>query len=533
MSDYGTRARESVERQVELRLQYTYTKAQKDILKKLDEFTSKYKEKDKIKRKQVEDGEISEDDYKRWVAGQVFQGAQWEEKVKDITDTLNDIRKDDLKMIHDREIDVFATNANYQQYKLEHDIGKNFGFDLYDEDAVRNLIEKKPALLPEKIVDKKKHNHWNQGIIANSITQGIIQGESIPKIAARIANTTANHNLKASTLYARTAMTCAQNSGRMEMLRQSKEMGIDVKKKWLATRDKRTRDSHIHLDGQIAEVEKPFKSDFGNIDFPGDPKAFPGDVYNCRCTLVYVYPEYENYGKDELAEFEPFDEAKDMTYEEWETAKRGAAKRIITEEDRIRRKNELMEMEELAEKYEIEGDIEDQLVAARLADEVIKNSGYNLPESSWSGKVLPYTKDDEFDGDYDMDTHDIRLRKDSWFETSIHEQLHSRSRGLNFDDYLRNINIEEACVETLTRDISSRLGVYTSTVHRDEIEAFRQIAELTEMTPAQLAAELLDVELTKRYNLLEDIVDKYEKTGEATPVEMKLFRRQLRIFKGN
>ena len=46
MSDYGTRAREKAEKQLELHLLRTYTEAQKDILKKLDEFTSKYKKKD-------------------------------------------------------------------------------------------------------------------------------------------------------------------------------------------------------------------------------------------------------------------------------------------------------------------------------------------------------------------------------------------------------------------------------------------------------------------------------------------------------
>ena len=312
MSDYGVRAREQVEKQLELRLKRVYTEAQKDIVGKLNAFISRYTARDKIMRSRLEQGLITEDEYRNWLNRQVFQGAQWEEKVKDITNTLASAYEDGLKETYDDELSVFATNANYQAYKLEHDIGKDFGFDLYDEDAVRNLIEKKPALLPEKIIDKRKHNHWNQGIIANSITQGIIQGESIPKIARRIANQTANHNMKASTMYARTAMTCAQNSGRMEMLRQSKDMGINVKKKWMATHDARTRDSHIHLDGQVAEVEKPFKSDFGNIDYPGDPHAHPGDVYNCRCTLVYVYPEY-----DDISQFDDNPDAQNMSYEDW------------------------------------------------------------------------------------------------------------------------------------------------------------------------------------------------------------------------
>lgn len=527
MSDEGIRAREKAEKQMELRLLKTYTEAQKDILKKLDGFVSQHKAKDKFMRKRRDDGEISEDDYKDWLSRQVFIGAQWEEKVREITNRLTEIRGDDLKMIHDRQIGVFADNANYQAYKLEHDIGKNFGFDLYDEDAVRNLIEKKPALLPEKIVDPKKHNHWNQGIISNCITQGIIQGESIPKIAKRIANTTANQNLKASTMYARTAMTCAQNSGRMQMLRQSKEMGINVKKQWMSTHDARTRDSHIRLDRQIEEVEKPFKSMWGKIEYPGDPKAHPADVYNCRCTLVYVYPEY-----DDLSEFEDYPEAKNMTFEQWQDARREAADRIINDTDMKRRENELIALRELAQEYGIDGDVEDQLVSARLANAIIEKSIYKLPNSKWTGLVKPFVGDDMFDGQYAIDTHDLHLRKDSWFETSIHELLHSRSKGLTYESYDKYGNIEEACVETLTRAISSRLSVFHTTKYNTNVEVLRLTANYIGMNPGDLAAELLDVSLSKRYTFLVNAVDKIEKTGEIPQFEIDMLRNSMKIFEG-
>lgn len=314
--DYGKTYADKAERALELRFQRAFTEAQSDVLKKLDAFTAKYEKKDKAMRERLAKGEIDQEKYDRWVAGQVFQGAQWEQKVKDIDATLLDYYEDALAKTYDKQIDVFSENANYQAYCMEHEVGKDFGFDIYDRDTVERLVKDSPELLPRKIADKKKHNHWNQGIINNCITQGVIQGESIPKIAKRIANATANHNNKSATLYARTAMTSAQNGGRMQMLNEAKEKGINVKKQWLATNDGRTRDSHIHLNGQIKDVDKPFKSDFGRIEYPGDPKAHPADVYNCRCTLVYVFPEYEDMSK-----YPDWEEAKTMTYPEWKDAK--------------------------------------------------------------------------------------------------------------------------------------------------------------------------------------------------------------------
>ena len=52
----------------------------------------------------------------------------------------------------------------------------------------------------------------------------------------------------------------------------------------------------------------------------------------------------------------------------------------------------------------------------------------------------------------------------------------------------------------------------------------------TSMSPAELAAGMLDVELSKRYNLLKNIVDEYEWSGEASSVEMKVIRNRLRMF---
>ena len=66
------------------------------------------------------------------------------------------------------------------------------------------------------------------------------------------------------------------------------DMGIKVRKRWVATKDGRTRHAHQKLDGQTVDWDKPFKSELGKIRFPGDPRAKPALTYNCRCTLRTV-----------------------------------------------------------------------------------------------------------------------------------------------------------------------------------------------------------------------------------------------------
>ena len=82
---------------------------------------------------------------------------------------------------------------------------------------------------------------------------------------------------------ARTAVTGAQNAGRMDSYVAAEKMGVKVRKEWLATIDGRTRHSHAMLDGKVVDKDKKFEN---GCMFPGDPNGAPEETYNCRCTMV-------------------------------------------------------------------------------------------------------------------------------------------------------------------------------------------------------------------------------------------------------
>jgi len=318
--DYGAIFTERERRILYRRLQRQYREAQKNIRKKLNDFLAGSAQREKLYQQKVEAGLLTQEFFDNWKEGQVFIGKRWGAKLDEITGTLTEANKKALAMVRGEQYKVFAENANYQAYGLEKDGQKhNVGvsFDIYDEATVRRLIQEKPELLKRSTLNSRKDKAWNQGIISNSITQGIIQGESIPEIAERIARDTCDRNNTHMMLYARTAMTCAQNAGRIETMHRAADLGLHVKKEWIATLDSRTRDSHQHLDGQTAEVDEPFSSILGDIMFPGDPDAEPANVWNCRCTLGSVYVDFESDGKGTRRDNETGEEIEDMTYDEW------------------------------------------------------------------------------------------------------------------------------------------------------------------------------------------------------------------------
>ena len=319
MADPGTLYTDNKQEQIERRLVKLYTEAQRDIKKALSEHTTKFKATDKLKRQQLKNGQITQEQYNSWKQGQVFTGDRWREKVDSVTSTIHRANVMANGIVNGERRAVFGENATYQAYQMEHDAGMNLSFTVYDSGAVTRLISEHPELLKRREIDGKADRAWNKTIIANTIAKNIITGQSIDNIAREIAKKTSLSNEKASIRYARTAMTSAQNAGRLAAMNDALDMGIKVKKLWMATLDERTRSAHAELDGKTAEVNEDFHNSLGAIGFPGDPKASDANVWNCRCALGYVYEKYPSYG--ERYDQESGELIQDMSYAEWKATK--------------------------------------------------------------------------------------------------------------------------------------------------------------------------------------------------------------------
>jgi len=334
--DNGQLATEHIYADVQRRLKRNYRQAVHEVQAKLDKYLEQFKKADAEKRLLLKQGKITKAEYDTWKRNKMFQGKLWQQQRANLSETLYSADVIAQRIVNGERINVFAANANAMAYSMEHGEGLDMGFGYYDSATVARILQKQPNLLPPRKVKRKEDVDWYHKIIGSCVTQAIVQGESIPELAKRIAETTGERGRNAAVRNARTAMTSAQNAGRIETMHEAERMGIKVKKRWAAVLDSRTRDAHADLDGQEQNVDDYFENSIGPILFPGDPAADPANVYNCRCAIQYIHPEYPSTFDKRTAYREYVDENGKkhresfdipyMTYREWEEWKKSGGK---------------------------------------------------------------------------------------------------------------------------------------------------------------------------------------------------------------
>lgn len=308
---------------IEKRLRKEYRQATKEVEQKLDDYFAAFRRKDEKKRALLDAGEITQKEYNDWRYGQMCVGKRWE----DMRDKLAaDLSKTDViaRNIADGYMpEVYAVNHNFATYQIETGARLDTSYTLYDAQSVERLVRDNPDVLPQigrttqELIDKGVLKKWNMKNIQSTAIQGILQGESIPKLAKRMANDVGASNYKDCVRHARTMVTATQNAGRDDGFKRANDMGIDVVREWVAVLDGRTRHEHRLLDGQRRKVGEPFEVEGEKIMYPADPTAPYHLIMNCRCTLIGQIKGFER-------NTQAYREDKDldgMTYDEWKQAK--------------------------------------------------------------------------------------------------------------------------------------------------------------------------------------------------------------------
>ena len=203
-----------------------------------------------------------------------------------------------LNIAHVNEVAVAYINEQLPPiYALNYNaldgLIKGYSFEAVDPNVIKLLATTDTSLLPYKDLDVTKDMLWNQQKINAEVMQGILQGESMDKIANRLSNVI-GMNATTAIRNARTSVTSAENKGRIDSYHKAEEDGVILEKQWLATYDHRTRDAHMELDHKHVPIDEPFENSLGKIMYPADPNAEPANVYNCRCTLVSYFKGFKS-----------------------------------------------------------------------------------------------------------------------------------------------------------------------------------------------------------------------------------------------
>lgn len=282
-------------RRLERWLQELYKDAEKEMRGKWDKYMAKAAEREKTLLSRISEAKTDEERtkareaHKKYVKNSTRWGGHYRKIVEDLSRQYHDANVRAARMVNGERAEFFAEGYNLSAEKIN-DVaikkGVGISFELCDAKTVEWLAEHQNDLIlpgPREPKDREDMT-WNIKAINSQVAQGIVQGESIPKIAARLRKVS-DMNVRSSVRNARTMATACENAGRVENMKVAEELGVKTRKRWMCTHDSRTRDSHLQIDGETVADDEWFSN---GCRYPGDPVGPASEVYNCRCTLITV-----------------------------------------------------------------------------------------------------------------------------------------------------------------------------------------------------------------------------------------------------
>nr|DAP11430.1 MAG TPA: minor capsid protein [Caudoviricetes sp.] len=323
-SDLGHKLTDKEIAKLERRIAKLYRDAGEELQATIDAYFEQFAKRDEEMKAligTVQNGkEWTEADYKQWRLNQIGRGERYQAMRDKVAQRATDANAVAVSYTNDATPGIYSLNRNYAAYTIERVTG-NIGFDLWDEQTVKRLMVEQPDLMPyypkDRALKRGIDLAYGKKQITASVTSSILQGKSIKHMADDLQKRITTMSRDSAIRTARTAVTGAQNAGRMDSYAAAEKMGIKLKKEWLATLDARTRHSHAMLDGEQVAQDKKFSN---GCRFPGDPQGPPWEIYNCRCTLIAAVDGADTSDglrrtRDGLI--------SDMTYAQWEASKQG------------------------------------------------------------------------------------------------------------------------------------------------------------------------------------------------------------------
>lgn len=336
-SDLGHKLTDQELAKLERRIAKLYREAGKELQATIDTYFEQFAKRDEEMKSligTVQNGkEWTEADYKQWRLNQIGRGERYQVMRDKVAQRVTNANAVAVSYTNDATPGIYSLNRNYAAYTIESVTG-DIGFDLWDEQTVKRLIVEQPGLMPyypkDRALKRGIDLAYGKKQITASVTSSILQGKSIKHMADDLQMRITTMSRDSAIRTARTAVTGAQNAGRMDSYAAAEKMGIKLKKCWVATLDARTRHSHAMLDGEKVDQDKKFSN---GCHFPGDPQGPPWEIYNCRCTLIAAVEGVDTSSAQRRAKNADTGQTEvisDMSYAEWAGWKKSVSTDVLT-----------------------------------------------------------------------------------------------------------------------------------------------------------------------------------------------------------
>ncbi|MGJ5895142.1 phage portal protein [Streptomyces niveiscabiei] len=152
-------------------------------------------------------------------------------------------------------------------------------FDLDEPDVTRALAARIEELAGQVTATTE------QVLRSQLLAHGVAEGESVPELRARLQQVFTNLSDYRATMIARTETVGGYSQA---SFLAALDAGATTKR-WLATGDQRTRETHRQENGNTAAMNKRFT--LTKSRWPADPTAPASQSIQCRCALTFEFEE--------------------------------------------------------------------------------------------------------------------------------------------------------------------------------------------------------------------------------------------------
>lgn len=283
-------AHEATDRQIaalERRIVKLYTAAGKSLQEYISAYFEKFEKKDEQKRKQLEAGEITEQEFIQWRLAQIGRGKEFEALRNKAAEDLTQVTNEAIEQIAAEMPDAYAINYNQEAETINKDEGSTI--PLITAAAIILLWRHKQDVMTRPKLNRQKDIAWNRKNFSASVTSSILMNKPLlgkNSICTASVTMTVEKSQHSARVNARTFLTNAETRARQAVYTAAEKLGIHREKTWHTVHDNRVRHQHALMDGITVPATEKFSVDGYDMIGPGDTSAPPYLWYNCRCRMT-------------------------------------------------------------------------------------------------------------------------------------------------------------------------------------------------------------------------------------------------------